>query len=283
MTNTIGRHHDERTFMTEQRVLITGSSGVIGKLMRTRMRKPGRILRLLDIAEPAPAEPGEGVEILTGSVTDADLVTRACDGVDAIIHLGGVSREAGYQEILDVNVTGTHTVLEAARAAGISRVVLASSNHAVGFRTTDESGAQGIPGDASPRPDTYYGFSKAALESLGSLYHSRFGMDVICIRIGSCFERPWDVRGLSTWLSPDDCARLFEACLSAPKPGYRVVWGVSGNTRRVFSLAEAEALGYQPQDDAEVFAAEIADGKYWQDSYVGGGFTTTPLGEPNPL
>ena len=84
----------------------------------------------------------------------------------------------------------------------------------------------------------------------------RFGLDVICVRIGLWFPTPPQNRGLATWLSPDDGARLVEACLSAPSPGFRLVWGVSRNTRRWWSLAEGEAIGYYPKDDAEVFAAE---------------------------
>jgi hypothetical protein len=114
-------------------------------------------------------------------------------------------------------------------------------------------------------------------------------MDVSAIRIGSCFESPAEVgaRGLVTWLSPDDCARLFEACLSASEPAYRLLWGVSDNTRRIFSLAEAEALGYRSVDDAERFAGDLPDARLVPGSadaeYVGGGFCFAPLGEPNPL
>ncbi|HEX3792586.1 MAG TPA: NAD(P)-dependent oxidoreductase [Pseudonocardiaceae bacterium] len=268
--------------MTEQRILITGAAGGVGRLMRPRLRRPDRVLRLLDITAPAPAEPGERVEISTGSITDPAVIGRACADVDAIIHLGGLSREDTFENILAVNVAGTHRVLEAARAAGVSRVVLASSNHAAGFRLLTEAGTDGLPADSSPRPDTYYGFSKAAIEALGSLYQSRFGLDVICVRIGTLFEEPIDARALSTWLSPDDGARLFEACLSAPSPGFRIIWGVSDNTRRVASLAEAAALGYESKDNAEAYADRFPDGGPDWD-YVGGGFTTTPLGQPNPM
>ncbi|MET1071384.1 MAG: NAD(P)-dependent oxidoreductase, partial [Umezawaea sp.] len=142
----------------------------------------------------------------------------------------------------------------AARRQGVTRVLLASSNHAVGYvpKADGEAGD-----DLFPRPDTYYGVSKVAMEALGSLYADRYGMDVIAIRIGSCFEKPRDARMLSTWLSPDDAARLFEACVAAPSPGFRVVWGVSDNTRRWFSLDGAFALGYESKDDAEVFASEV--------------------------
>lgn len=143
-------------------------------------------------------------------------------------------------------------------------------------------GPDGLVADTSPRPDTYYGVSKAAMEALGALYHHRFGMDVLCLRIGTCAPRPTDERGLSTWLSPDDAGRLFEACLTAPSPGFRILWGVSANTRGICSLREAEELGYRPRDDAERFAAELA-GRAGPGGpvYLGGPFTTTPLGEPN--
>ncbi|SDP85762.1 NAD-dependent epimerase/dehydratase family protein [Lentzea jiangxiensis] len=236
------------------RILITGAGGEVGTLMRTRLAAEGRVLRLLDIADLPTATDGENVELVQASVTDMAAMEAASKDVDAVIHLGGHSLEESWDKILRVNVDGTHTVLEAARRAGVRRVVLASSNHAVGFVER----AQGVAGDyAFPRPDTYYGVSKVAMEALGSLYADRYGMDVIAIRIGSCFEKPKDVRMLSTWMSPDDGARLFEACLSAPSPGFRVVWGVSDNKRGWFSLDEARALGYDPKDDSERYAAEV--------------------------
>lgn len=274
--------------MAEQRILITGSAGNIGTFLRPRLRREGRVLRLLDLAPQPPAVGGEAVELITGSVTDPDAMARACAGADALIHLGGHSRETSWEQTLQVNIDGTHTVLEAARAAGVPRVILASSNHSVGFRRNADAGASGLPADSTPRPDTYYGVSKAAMEALGSLYHSRFGMDLIVIRIGSCFESPLALgpRGLATWLSPDDAGRLFEACLSCPSPGYRLIWGVSDNTRRIYSIAEAEALGYESLDNAETYADRMAAEPAPAGpaaEYVGGTFCTAPLGVANPL
>lgn len=264
------------------RILITGAAGAIGGFLRTRLARPDRVLRLLDVVPP---DGGDRVETVTGSITDPAVVAAACSGVSAVVHLGGLSREGAWADILTTNVDGTHTVLAAAHQAGVGRVILASSNHAVGYRTVGEDGPDGLRADSSPRPDTYYGVGKAAMEALGALYHHRFGMDVICIRIGTCFEQPWDERGLSTWLSPNDAGRLIETCLTAPTPGYRIIWGISANTRRVCSLDEAMALGYQPQDNAEQFADELAGTEPKPDGpvFMGGGFTTTPLGEPNPM
>ncbi len=259
-------------------IVVTGAAGRIGTMLRARLAAPGRVLRLLDVVS-LTAGPAE--EAMTASVTDMAAMTAACAGADAVIHLGGIPSEAAWERVLDVNINGTYTVLEAARRAGVPRVIIASSNHAVGFTPLD---VVPIPDYAFPAPDTFYGVSKAAGEALGALYSRRYEMDVICVRILSCFDRPQNTRMLGTWLSPDDAGRLFEACLTAPSPGYRVIFGVSANTRGgLVSLAEARALGYEPGDDAEKFAAEVIaeHGEAAPDDlaarFLGGDFTG-----PNP-
>jgi uronate dehydrogenase len=266
-------------------ILITGAAGQIGAMLRSRLARPGRVLRLLDVV-PLAAQPGRAEEAVSASVTDMAAMTAACAGTDAVIHLGGIPSEAPWGSILDVNINGTYTVFEAARRAGVPRVVFASSNHAVGFYPSAEFP---VPDYAYPAPDTYYGVSKAAGEALAALYARRYGMDAICVRILSCFERPRNPRMLATWLSPDDAGRLFEACLTAPSPGFRVVYGVSANTRGGWvSLAEARALGYEPLDDAEVYADEASPGGAEPDPadpvfrYLGGEFTFPALDAGNP-
>ncbi len=237
-------------------------------MLRTRLARPGRTLRLLDVVPPPPLDPppldppslaalppGAGEEAILASVTDLAAMTDASAGADAVIHLAGIPGEAPWERIMEININGAYVVFEAARRAGVPRVIFASSNHAVGF--TPRS-AFPVPDYAFPAPDTYYGVSKVAAEGLAGLYHYRYGLDTICIRILSCFERPTSVRMLSTWLSPDDTGRLFEACLAAEQPGFRVIFGVSANTRGGWvSLEEARALGYEPRDDAETYAAEL--------------------------
>jgi uronate dehydrogenase len=244
-----------------ERILITGGAGKVATLLRTGMRRPDRVLRLLDIRPPAPLpDDGGGAreEVVIGSLTDRHALADALRGVDAVVHLGGQSRESDVRDVLESNMFGTYQLLEAARAAGVMRLVLASSNHAAGFQDRGQAGADGfLPADLSGRPDTLYGWSKVAMESCGQLFADRFGMDVVCLRIGLWFPKPPGLRGLALWLSPADGVRLVEACLSAPSPGFRIVWGISRNTRRWWSLAEGEALGYNPVDDAEVFAQEL--------------------------
>jgi len=255
-------------------VVMTGAAGKIGGMLRTRLARPGRVLRLLDIA---PLTAGDGEEALQASVTDLDVLITAFDGADAVIHLAGVAGERAWEQVEHVNIHGTWAVFEAARRGGVSRVIYASSNHAVGFAPRSQFP---VADYAFPAPDTYYGVSKVAGEALASLYYHRYGLDAICLRILTCAERPTYPRALSTWLSPDDAGRLFEACLTVPSPGYRVAFGVSANTRGGWvSLDEARALGYEPRDDAEAYAAEViaADGEPDPDDpmlrYLGGQFT----------
>jgi hypothetical protein len=125
-------------------------------------------------------------------------------------------------------------------------------------------------------------------EGIGALYAKRYGLDVISIRILSCFPKPRSLRMLSTWLSPNDGARLLEACLTVEKPGYRVVYGVSANTRGGWvSLDEARALGYEPKDDSEAYAAELIARDGEPDpgdpvfTYLGGDFTLPKLNAEN--
>jgi uronate dehydrogenase len=261
-------------------ILVTGAAGRIGTMLRSRLARPGRTLRLLDVV-PVDPVPGRAEEAVTASVTDMAAMTAACRDVDAVIHLGGIPGEAPWDRILDVNINGTYVAFEAARRAGVPRVVFASSNHAVGFAPRADFP---VPDYAFPAPDTYYGVSKAAGEATAALYSRRYGMDAIAVRILSCFERPVNPRMLATWLSPDDAGRLFDACLTAPSPGFRVVFGVSANTRGGWvSLAAARELGYEPRDDAEAFAAEIiaehgepdASGPLFR--YLGGEFTLPAL------
>jgi uronate dehydrogenase len=256
-------------------VLITGAQGAIGSMLRTSLRQPGRRLRLLDVLPLSPLAPGENAELITGSFLDPETIAAACSDVRAIIHLGGLSH-AGYSwpEYLEVNIHGTQVVAEAARRAGVERVVYASSNHAVGFAPLRDGGL--VPDHEYPRPDSYYGTSKVASEALLSLYHDRYGLDAICLRIGSYRERPFDQRSLWSWLSPGDCTRLVEAALTTPRPGFRVIWGVSANSRAAVSLDEGRAIGYQPLDDAEAYANEIPDDRqHWHD--IGGPYTAPDL------
>jgi uronate dehydrogenase len=238
-------------------IALTGAAGGVGTILARGMQ---RDLRLLDI-RPAP-----GCEML--DVRDLAAVEEAFTGVDGVIHLGAIPTEAPFDEILDNNLRGTYNVLEGARRRGVRRVVFASSNHVTGMY-----GRSDRVGPADPiRPDTYYGVSKAFGEALGRLYAEKWGVSFVAIRIGTCIERPLNKRHLSTWLSPRDAVALFSAALDADV-GFSIVYGISSNTRGWWDMASARALGYQPQDDAEAFAGDVAEDPSEQAGTQGGPFT----------
>ena len=172
---------------------------------------------------------------------------------DAIIHLAGISSESSLPDALQSHAVSTAALLEAMVRHGVPRIVYASSNHAVGRVPRTE--LLGV--DVHGRPDTYYGVGKVAAEALLRLYVDRHAIDAVSTRIGSFLDRPTTRRQLSTWLSHGDAVRMFHAALTAPSPGYAVLYGISANARAWWDLAPGRDLGYDPQDDAEHFAADV--------------------------
>ncbi|TDE85283.1 NAD(P)-dependent oxidoreductase [Deinococcus sp. S9] len=234
-----------------QRLLITGAAGQVGSALREHLRGRFPVLRLSDHRDLGTAQEGE--EIVLADLTNFDEVRAAMEGVDAVIHLGGIPDEDTYEHIRDVNMDGTYHVLEAARQAGVRRVAFASSIHAVGFYPRSEQ----VSPDMPVRPDTYYGVSKVFGEALGRMYWERYRLEFVGVRICSFQPRPKDARHLSTWLSPRDAAQLFEKAVTAPDVGFLIVAGISGNTRRWMTEDGWDVLGYVPQDNAEAYAAEV--------------------------
>lgn len=257
--------------MTEKirNVLITGASGHIGAVLHEGLSKDFH-LRLSDMKAVEFLQDGE--EQVLCDLQDFDAVLQVMEGMDAVVHLGGIPHDAPFEDILAVNMVGTRNIYEAARIQGVKRVVYASSNHAIGFEPMDS-----FP-DASAtfRPDTLYGVSKVFGESLGRMYHDRYGLEVICQRIGTFAERPTGMRHLHTWISFRDMVQLTRVCLKHPDPGFAIVYGLSGNTRNFADNHLAEKMGYHPEDNAESFLSELRAAGHTldelQDLKIGGSF-----------
>ncbi len=231
---------------------ITGAAGRIGSVLRAAFRPEPVDLRLLDIVPIAAEAANEDARVV--DLRDLDAVTASFEGVERVVHLGGIADEAPFGLILEGNILGTYNVFEAARRQGVRRVVFASSNHATGFYERTER----ISGEAPPRPDSLYGVSKAFGEALGRLYADKHGLEVACLRIGTFAERPRVRRDLSSWLSHRDAVSLFRACLSAPLR-FVTLYGASANTRAWWDDTAATALGYRPQDNAEDYAGSLPE------------------------
>jgi uronate dehydrogenase len=233
------------------RLLLTGAAGGLGRELRPRLKNACELLRVSDVAGLGAAAPGE--ELRPARLEDRAAMLALLEGVDAVVHLGGVSTEQPFDLICAANIVGAYNLYEAARKQGTQRIVFASSNHVTGFYRQDAL----IDTLAPVRPDGHYGLSKAYGENLARFYFDRYGIETACLRIGSSFPEPKDRRMLATWLSFDDLERLVLACLRAPKLGFNVVYGMSDNRGIWWDNRHAAHLGWQPQDSSERFRAAV--------------------------
>ena len=247
-------------------VLLTGAAGMLGRVLTAPLAAACERLTLSDL--PAPLQrlpPPPAQRCVPCDLADAAAVHALLEGVDAVVHLGGVAVEGPFEPILQANIRGLQHLYEAARRQGTKRIVFASSNHVTGCY---EQGRPTGPEDP-PRPDGQYGLSKLFGEGLGSLYADRHGIETVALRIGTATadDRPPDRRALATWLSHADLWRLVRASLTAPDVGFLVAYGISANTRAWYRSEAAWArLGYVPEDDAERFAGEVAHIAFPSDS-----------------
>ncbi|MEV5989405.1 NAD(P)-dependent oxidoreductase [Streptomyces sp. NPDC052051] len=230
---------------------MTGAAGNVGHHLRGALAERFEHLLLLDTAEISDCAPHESA--VRADLRDFALLRDVLTDLDGIIHLGGIPDEADFHDLVDVNITGSFHVLEAARINRVPRVVYASSNRATGFYPTTQS----VNPDLPVRPDGLYGVSKAAVEALGRLYADKFGLQVACLRIGSFEPAPSTPRELATWLSPDDCTRAFRAALDADY-GFVTFYAVSDNRGRWWDLEAGRAIGFDPRNDAAEVGTRIA-------------------------
>lgn len=237
--------------MSARKVLITGAAGRIGKVLSEGLSDPSWTLRLADVQPPADLSSGK--EFIQADITDLGVAERLTEGVDAVVHLAAAVSAAGWDVMFQPNFVGAYNIFEAARRNGVKRIVYASSIHAHGFHRRDRK----IGPDTPPRPDSIYGVSKVFGEAIGRLYADKYGLEVVCLRIASFQPRPMNVRQLSTWLSHRDCIQLVRRALEAPDVHFEALYGASDNMRQIYDTSNWGNIGYQPQDNAEDFAAEI--------------------------
>ncbi|MBE7416953.1 MAG: NAD(P)-dependent oxidoreductase [Ideonella sp.] len=233
------------------RLLLTGAAGHLGRELRPRLARYCDVLRLSDHHAFGAAGPGE--EVMLAELADKSHLLALLEGVDAVVHLGGVSTEQPWEPILAANIVGMVNLYEAARRHRVRRIVFASSNHVTGFYRQD----QVITPRDPVRPDGFYGLSKAFGENLAQLYWDRHGLETVSLRIGSSYAEPKDRRMLSTWMSFDDTERLVLAALTAPIVGHSVIYGMSDNGRVFWDNRCAAHVGYRPQDSSERFRATV--------------------------
>lgn len=233
------------------RLVLTGAAGGLGRALSPRLAGLARTLRLSDISE-AP-HPVPGIEWMKVDLADGAAVHELLRDVDAVVHLGAVSVEGPFEPIMQANILGVFHLYEAARRHGVRRVVFASSNHVIGFYRQGER----IDANAPLRPDGYYGVSKAFGEQLSRFYFDRYGIETVCLRIGTSFPQARDRRSLVTWLSYDDLFELVRSALLTPGVGHTIVYGASANRDSWWDNSQAAHLQWQPRDSSEQFRALV--------------------------
>ncbi|HXH83052.1 MAG TPA: NAD(P)-dependent oxidoreductase [Candidatus Tectomicrobia bacterium] len=249
--------------MAPSTVLVTGLGGLIGGAVRAHLgdryafRGLGR--------RPGPP----GVPWHAADIADLDAIAPAFEGVQAVVHLAAVvGGGASFEEYVRGNVVGTYNVFEAARRAGVARVVYASSGAVISGVERDEpyrALAEGRAADIAPppvlthesplRPSGIYGCTKVWGEALARHYVDAHGMSAICLRIGAvnAEDRPRAPRERAVWCSRRDVARMIGACLDAPRElTFDIFYVTSRNRRGYRDLSHArDVLGWEPLDSAD--------------------------------
>jgi NAD+ dependent glucose-6-phosphate dehydrogenase len=262
---------------SKPRVLVTGANGTIGRAVIRELGAEWDLRALVRREEERPV----GITSHVADLADLDALRPAFDGLDAVVHLAAASQiDAPWETVLSANLIGAYHAYEAARRADVRRFVFASTSHVVGeyeiewapelYRLDDP---RVVDEEAPIRPDSLYGVSKAYGEALGRHYAERYGMEVVCLRIGwvtddddpapvdppsgpeaadvslSVTDRYQRLRAM--WLSQRDSVRLIERAVEAPGIRYAIVYGTSDNPRQFLSLRDArELLGFVPRDRA---------------------------------
>lgn len=263
-----------------RRLLLTGAAGNLGKQLRGKLAEWADIVRVSDIVPLTADAPHE--EAMQVDLADRAAVHALLEGVDALVHLGGVSVEAPFDDILQANILGLYNVYSAAQKQGVKRIVYASSNHAVGFHPVTEV----LDIDAPHRPDGMYGISKCFGEDLSRYYFDRFGLETVCLRIGSSFEQPKNPRMMVTYLSYRDFVELVRCSLFTNRVGHAIIYGVSDNPTLWVDNTKAAFLGFRPQDSSAEFAglfpAKAPDPQMddWTQRFQGGPFVLMGPMEP---
>ncbi len=232
-------------------LLLTGAAGGVATMIRPLLLQRYSKVLLSDRAEIEDLEDGESfIRADLSDPAEVDAMTRGCD---KIIHLGGVSIEQPWAPVLEANIAGLFTLYESARQNGVSRIVFASSNHAIGYYPRDMMIDNRVP----VRPDSRYGVSKAFGEALGGLYADKHGIGIFNIRIGNVDYRPIDRRRMSIWLHPEDLVQLCAIGLEHPEVHYETVYGASECEPSWWDNRRASELGYKPKHRSADFRDEV--------------------------
>lgn len=254
------------------KVLITGASGLIGRLTREQLGDR------YDFSA-VNRRPLDGIPCLQADIADLDAIYPAFGGIDTVLHLAAFTEDVqDWDGTMRVTVQGTLNVFRAAQAAGVKKVVFVSSGSTMCAYEWDDGSPYGmmargeydrVPSEWPmidetwpPRPDSPYAVGKLFGESCGRYFSDRFGMTVLAIRLGAVLDtdRPKLRRHYPGYLSQHDAVDLIDRCLSAPLSlRYELFDAISENRWRWRDTSRAKSLfGWQPTGHSELFELDDA-------------------------
>ncbi|MFM6340000.1 MAG: NAD-dependent epimerase/dehydratase family protein [Dolichospermum sp.] len=244
-----------RQSTTKKLILLTGAAGNIGTSLQQELNGDYQF-RCIDRRHVPQAKDFRRVDI-----TNFKAVLKVMAGVDAVIHLAANPHvDQPWPDVYSSGIGGTYNIFEAARQSGVKKIIYASTNYVSGWREVEQESH--ITPEMPVRPNSLYAVGKAFGEALGQYFCDRYGMSVICLRIGWFHTKPKiyapNDRILSNWCSPRDLAQIVRRSLEHENLGFQIFYAVSGNTRRYWDISNAQKLlGYEPEDNAENLLIEI--------------------------
>jgi NAD(P)-dependent dehydrogenase (short-subunit alcohol dehydrogenase family) len=241
----------EEPEVSPKSVLITGAGGRIGHALAEQLRNRYQLRLMYHRQIPETPPVADWVQTDTSQI---EQIVAALEGIEAVVHMAADPHtRAPWESVLENNIIVTYNVFEAARLAGVRRIVFASTNHVMGMYDRDQQWP--ITAHQPVRPDSLYGVSKAFGETLGQFWYDQHGISVICLRIGWMLAEPTNEIARWMWLSPRDCAQIVSRALETDL-GFDIFYAISANSGRHWNISDSmERLGYRPQDDAEQFFA----------------------------
>ena len=248
-----------------KRILVTGMSGLIGGAVRQHLESRYNLTALNRSLVP-------GVRTVQADIADFDSILPAFEGQDTVVHLAASARGSDpWERVRDPNLIGVYNVFEAARRAGVSRVIFASSGSTIsGWEQVQPYRALGygdyenvlppwpmITHETPVRPAGVYGATKVWGEALARQFTDSSELSIICLRIGLVNEedRPTDSRQFSVWCSQRDISQMVERCIIAPSElKFDIFYALSRNKWGYRDISHArEVVGFEPSDEAEAF------------------------------
>lgn len=252
---------------SKPKVLITGASGLIGRLTIESLGDKYEFSGL-------SRRPVDSIPSLQADINDLAAIKPAFTGMDMVLHLAAETQDIEtWEATMSTTVMGTLNVYRAAHEAGVQRVVFMSSGSTMcGYEWFDGSPygllAAGeydkVPEPVPlldyldpPRPDSPYAVGKLFGENAGRWFSDHYGMSVLCIRLGAVLpsDRPELLRHFPGYLSQADAVQMVDKCLDAPMSlKFDIFDAISDNRVRWRDTSHAkEVLGWQPTGTSDVF------------------------------